>query len=79
MLLIMDLMARFPVKLFRNEASKRPSACSTVTEALAEEGLKRGGEQAIRKIWERYGPPAVEAFRARGPKPGVVRFTSHDM
>jgi hypothetical protein len=76
-LLIIAIMAQFVgLKLRRNPVSKRPSACSVVAEALCKEGLGRGGEEAIRKIWERYGPPAIPG---RPPQPGVVRFIFRDV
>jgi hypothetical protein len=34
---------------------RKPSACSVAAQALAEAGLHRGGEQAIEKIWKRWG------------------------
>ena len=80
--LIIDLMAKFRLKglkLRRNEASTRPSAFSIVAGALNAEDLGRGGEEAIRKIWERYGPPAIPIYIGRPPQPGVVRFISHDV
>jgi hypothetical protein len=76
MLLITELKAQFPdLEFDRNPASKRPSVFSIVAEALSDEGLGRGSEEAIRKIWERRGPRAIPAFLRQGPKPCVVRFT----
>jgi hypothetical protein len=76
--LLIDLKAQFIGLKLRRSGSKRPSACSIVSAALIEMGLSRGSEEAIRKIWERYGPPTIPSYR-RPPPPGVVRFTSRDM
>jgi hypothetical protein len=57
--LILDLRLQFPELGLRRSSSRRPSACSIVGAVLIEAGIGRGGEEAIRKIWERYGPPVV--------------------
>jgi hypothetical protein len=57
--LILDLRLQFPELGLRRSSSRRPSACSIVAAVLIEAGIGRGGEEAIRKIWERYGPPVV--------------------
>jgi hypothetical protein len=59
MVLIMELVERFGLKVRRNEASEHPSACSIVATALSEAGLDRGTEEAIRKIWRRYSPKVL--------------------
>jgi hypothetical protein len=45
------LRAKFP--LTRNEATETESACSIVSQAFAEIGIKLS-EKAIAKIWARY-------------------------
>jgi hypothetical protein len=61
-LLIIALRQRFPVLRLRRSSSRHPSLCSIVSAALIEAGLGRGGEEAIRKIWERFGPPVVPGY-----------------
>ena len=67
--LIITLMREFPrLKLRRSPSSTRPSAFSIMAATLTEAGLGRGGEEAIRKIWERYGPPVCPGFNWNPPK-----------
>jgi hypothetical protein len=63
--LLIALMLHFSdLRLRRNPASKRqrPSACSVVAQVLREAGVGFGGEERVRKIWERYGPPVVPGY-----------------
>ena len=63
--LLIALMRRFPdLRLRRNPASKRqrPSHCSVVAQVLRGAGVGCGGEERVRKIWERYGPPVVPGY-----------------
>jgi len=60
--LLMELLRQFPALSLRRSSRFRPSACSIVSVALTEAGLSRGGEEAIRKIWERYGPPVTPGY-----------------
>ena len=39
----------------RRTSRRKPSACSVTAQALAEAGMHRGGEEAIEKIWKRWG------------------------
>ena len=56
-LIVLDIIQRFPrLSLQRNPATERPSAFSVVAAVLAEAGIDRGGEEAIRKTWKNYGP-----------------------
>ena len=71
-LLIMQLLRRFPdLRLRRHHESgrrrrqQRPSAFSIGAAVLAEAGVGQGGEEAIRKIWEKYGPPVVPGYGHR--------------
>ena len=65
--MLIDLEQQFlDLRLRRNPLSKRPSRCSVVAATLKEAGLKRGGEEAIHKIWQKFGPPAApEAWASR--------------
>jgi hypothetical protein len=82
-MMLLGLKHQFPLlRLCRALTAKpgkvrRPSACSIVSAVLIEAGLNRGGEEAIRKIWEHYGPPAIPA-RLGPPKNGTLRFISDD-
>ncbi len=82
--MLLDLMRQFPgLRLQRAPAgrrgkARRSSACSIVARTLTEAGHDRGEEEAIRKIWEHYGPPAIPAYRAP-PKNGVIRFISDEI
>jgi hypothetical protein len=61
--LVLELRRRFSgLPLRRNPASRHPSVYSVAATALTEAGLPRGGEEAIRKIWDRYGPPVVPGY-----------------
>jgi hypothetical protein len=73
--LLIDLQLEFPGLKLRRSGSRRPSACSIVSAVLIEARISRGGEEAIRKIWEQYGPPAIPV-RFGPPPPGVTRFIS---
>jgi hypothetical protein len=67
--LIITLMREFPrLKLRRSPTSKRLSAYSIMASTLIDAGLGRGGEEAIRKIWERYGPPVCPGFHWNPPQ-----------
>jgi hypothetical protein len=67
--LLITLMREFPrLKLRRSPSSKRPSACSIIATVLIEAGIGRGTEEAIRKIWERYGPPVTPGFHWNPPE-----------
>lgn len=57
--LIIDLLREFPMLNLRRSSTRHPSACSIISAVLIEAGIGRGGEEAIRKIWERYGPPVM--------------------
>jgi hypothetical protein len=61
--LIIDLRQQFPDLPLRRSTPRRPSAFSVIAAVLTEAGIGRGGEEAIRKIWERYGPPVNPYFR----------------
>jgi hypothetical protein len=78
--MVLDLMQQFPgLRLRRGPDTKRAAACSIVAEVLRDVGVwDWGGEQRVRKIWVRHGPPAIATYR-RPPPPGVVRFTSDDI
>ncbi len=67
--LVIDLMREFPgLRLRRNPLSKHLSTFAVVARVLNDEpGLSRGGEEAIRKVWETYGPPRVPGFEAAWP------------
>jgi hypothetical protein len=56
-----DLTRRFPgLRRRRGEAGKRPSAFSVIAAVLNEPpSLLNAGEEAIRKIWEKYRPEAA--------------------
>ena len=74
--LLLYLQRQYGLKLRRGApTNKRPSACSIAADVLREAGVGRGGEERVRKVWERYGPPAIPNYRGP-PPPGVVRFTS---
>ncbi len=64
--LLIDLMQQFPgLRLRRNDASERPSACSIVAAVLKDADLGDRGEEAIRKIWDRWAPiVAPDIWRA---------------
>jgi hypothetical protein len=57
-----DLRLRRSVHSAARAKRRRPSAFSIMATVLAEAKLGRGGEEAIRKIWERYGPPVNPGF-----------------
>jgi hypothetical protein len=78
--MLLDLMQKFPgLKLRRGPDTKRATACSIVADVLrAERVWDWGGEERVRKIWVRHGPPAIATYRGP-PPPGVVRFTSDDI
>lgn len=59
--LLIELQRR-GLNLRRRPGSKRLSACAVVAEALTKLGLGRGGEDAIRKIWDTYGPPVIPGW-----------------
>jgi hypothetical protein len=61
--LLITLMRQYPRLRLRRSSNRRPSACSVVSGALIDAGIGRGGEEAIRKIWEQYGPPVSHGFR----------------
>jgi hypothetical protein len=76
-LLLIYLQRQHGLKLRRGApTNNRPSACSIAADVLRDEGVGRGGEERVRKVWERYGPPAIPTYR-RPPPPGVVRFIFH--
>jgi hypothetical protein len=75
--LLIELMRRFGLRL-RRSSHRHPSACSVAAEALTKAGLSRGSEEAIRKIWERYGPPVVPGY-GWNPKNDQPRFLSHEV
>jgi hypothetical protein len=60
--LLIALMRQFPDLRLRRSSSKRPSACSIVSELLIEAGIGRGSEEAIRQIWKHYGPPVTPGY-----------------
>jgi hypothetical protein len=66
--LIIELMKRFPMLSLRRSSRKKPCAFSITAAALVEAGIGRGSEEAIRKIWERYGPPVNPHFGFRPRK-----------
>lgn len=66
--LVIALMREFPRLKLRRSSSKRPSAFSVVSAVLVEAGVGRGSEEAIRKIWERYGPPVTPGFEKVWPQ-----------
>jgi hypothetical protein len=73
--LLIYLQRKHGLKLRRNPASKHPSACSIAADVLREAGVWAwGGEERVRKVWERHGPPAIPTYRDRLPPPGVKRF-----
>jgi hypothetical protein len=78
--MVLDLMQKFPgLKLRRGPDTKRATACSIVADVLRDERIwDWRGEERVRKIWVRHGPPAIATYR-RSPPPGVVRFTSDDI
>jgi hypothetical protein len=78
--MVLDLMQKFPgLKLRRGRDTERATACSIVADVLRAERIwDWGGEERVRKIWVRHGPPAIATYR-RPPPPGVVRFTSEDI
>ena len=61
--LLIDLMQQFPDLPLRRSTKRRPCACSIVAMVLAEANIGRGGEEAIYKIWKRYGPPVNPGYR----------------
>jgi hypothetical protein len=68
--LIITLMRQYPRLRLRRSTAKRPSAFSVVSAALIDAGVGRGGEEAIRKIWEQYGPPVSHGFHRVWNPPG---------
>jgi hypothetical protein len=66
--LLIAIQRRFPLLKFRRSSRRKLSACSIVADVLIEAGIGRGSEEAIRMIWERYGPPVVPGY---GWKPGL--------
>ena len=78
--MVLDLMQKFPgLKLRRGPDTKRATACSIVADVLrAERVWDWGGEERVRKVFVRHGPPAIQAHRGP-PPPGVVRFISDDI
>jgi len=60
--LLIDLMQQFPELPLRRSSQRRPCACSIISMILIEAGLGRGGEDAIYKIWKRYGPPVNSGY-----------------
>jgi hypothetical protein len=69
--LVIDLMREFPLLNFRRRTRRVPSACSIISGALLEAGIGRGGEEAIRKIFEQHGPPVMSS--AAGAEAGRLR------
>jgi len=68
--MVMDLMQQFPgLRLRRRSASsKRSSAFSIVAAVLNEVPLLNVREEAIRKTWEKFGPPAApQVWNWRAP------------
>jgi hypothetical protein len=63
--LLIDIMQVFPELPLRRSTTRRPCACSIVAAVLAESGVARGGEDAIYKIWKRYGPPVNPGYRTK--------------
>lgn len=61
--LLIDLMQQFPELPLRRSSKRRPCACSIISTILIEAGLGRGGEDAIYKIWKRYGPLVNPGYR----------------
>jgi hypothetical protein len=61
--LLIDLMQQFPELPLRRSSQRRPCACSIISMILIEAGLGRGDEDAIYKIWKRYGPPVNSGYR----------------
>lgn len=55
---MLELINRFGLKPTRI-SRRRPSAASVTAQALAETGLHRGGEDAVTKVWQRYGPQVL--------------------
>jgi hypothetical protein len=60
--LLIDLMQQFPDLPLRRSTKRRPCACSIVSAVLIEANIGRGGEDAIYKIWKRYGPPVNPSY-----------------
>ena len=77
--MVLDLTQTFGLNWRRGTDTTRASAFSIVADVLrAERVWDWGGEERVRKIWVRHGPPAIATYR-RAPPPGVVRFTSDDI
>jgi hypothetical protein len=77
--MVLDLIQTFGLNPRRGPDTTRATACSIVADVLrAERVWDWGGEERVRKIWVRHGPPAIATYR-RPPLPGVVRFTSDDI
>jgi hypothetical protein len=53
--LVARLIKKHGLSPYRNRATQRPSACSTVADALSEHGMPLGPE-AVEVIWRRFGP-----------------------
>lgn len=47
----------------RGLSKRRLSRCSVAAQALTERGMHRGGEKAIAKIWQRFGPAIAPTGR----------------
>jgi hypothetical protein len=72
--LVAALMATYPGRLHlqRSEATVRLSAFAIVALVLREAGILRGAsirrdEDAVRKVWHKYGPPAASRPDQWGP------------
>jgi hypothetical protein len=61
--LLIDLMQQFPELPLRHSSQRRPCACNIISMILIQTGLGRGDEDAIYKIWKRYGPPVNSGYR----------------
>jgi len=55
----------------QDQRKSRPSACSVVNDVLTDKGVHRGGERAIKKVWERLSPRILNGFKWKGAGPSV--------
>src|SRR5262249_55102914 len=65
MTLMMELVARFGLNIFRHQLGRKrkPSATSIAAIAASKVGLQRGGEDAMRAIWQELEPKLVPRWR----------------
>ena len=63
--LLIQLRRRFPLLKFRRSSKRHHLACSITSLVLAEAGVWNGTEEAVRKLWEKYGPPVVPGYGYR--------------